>query len=365
MSSGTEATDQGRQGSPTGPQGGRGRSRRTARALRMWSPQQAGAVYVLIIISIWFSFQFPDSFPTIATVKDVLNGNAVTAIAALALITPMATRTFDLSFAYTMSLSGVVCAHFIVNANADPVLACVLGMVAALIVGVVNGTVVVGLGINSFIATLATGFLVQSFITYFTNDNVISDLRLSESFSKLSQTMILGVTAPVIYALALAVLLWIYLEHTPSGRRVHAIGFNPEAARLANIRVNRIRFMGLIASSLISGFGGLLLASTLSAGAPTAGSGYLLPAFAAVFVGSTQFKDGRFNVWGTLVAVVLIGVGTVGLSLGGAPAWASNMFNGLVLLLALCAAGLKQNTAPMLSFLRRRRFATAHEKSDG
>lgn len=358
MTNGTEApTGERLERPPPQPEGERGRSPRVARALHMWSPQQAGALYALVIISIWFSFQFPGTFPTLATVKDVLNGNAVTAIAALALVVPMATKMFDLSFAYTMSLSGVVCAHFIASGDVDPILACALGMAAALIVGLVNGTVVVGLGINSFIATLATGFLVQSFITFFTNDNVISDQRLSGSFSKLSQTMVLGVTTPVIYALVLAVLIWIYLEHTAGGRRVHAIGFNLEAARLANIRVNRIRFLALVSSSLIAGFGGLVLAATLSAGAPTAGSGYLLPAFAAVFVGSTQFKDGRFNVWGTLVAVVLIGVGTVGLNLGGAPAWASNMFNGLVLLLALCVAGIKQNAGPMLSALRRRRFA--------
>jgi ribose transport system permease protein len=351
-------------GPPSPPPDHRGRSPRVARALRMASPQQAGALYALVVISIWFSIQYPGTFPTMATVKDVLNGNAVTAIAALALVVPMATKMFDLSFAYTMSLSGVVCAHFIVG-GLDPIPACALGMAAALIVGLVTGTVVVGLGINSFIATLATGFLVQSFITFFTNDNVISDQRLSGSFAKLSQTMVLGVTTPVIYALVLAVLIWVYLEHTASGRRVHAIGFNLEAARLANIRVNRIRFLALVSSSLIAGFGGLVLAATLSAGAPTAGTGYLLPAFAAVFVGSTQFKDGRFNVWGTLVAVLLIGVGTVGLSLGGAPAWASNMFNGVVLLLALCVAGLKQNAGPLLSALRRRRLANAHQKPVG
>jgi ribose transport system permease protein len=310
-----------------------------SRALPALSPRNIGAVYVLIAIIIVFSIWVPDTFPNIATVKQVLNGNAVTAMGALALVVPLATRTFDLSFAYTMSLAGVTAAHFVVHEHIPVFLAMVLAVLVALLMGVVNGFVIVVMRIDSFIGTLATGSLVQAFITYFTDDSNISDPKLAGGFSKLGQTNVSGVTVPVFCTVAIALILWFLMEHTPTGRRLYAAGINADAARLANIRVDRLRFASLLVSAGIAGFAGVCLASSLSAGSPTAGTPYLLPAFAAVFVGATQFKNGRFNSWGTLVAVVMLGTGTVGLGLASAPTWAANTFTGVVLILALSATG--------------------------
>ncbi|MDT4935615.1 MAG: ribose transport system permease protein, partial [Pseudonocardiales bacterium] len=126
--------------------------------------------------------------------------------------------------------------------------------------------------------------------------------------------------------------------------RLYATGFNPDAARLANIRVDRLRFCSLLVSATIAGLAGVCLASSLSAGSPSAGTPYLLPAFASVFVGATQFKNGRFNAWGTIVAVLMLGTGTIGLGLASAPPWASDMFTGVVLLAALGATGLQRRS---------------------
>lgn len=305
------------------------------------SPRNIGAVYILAIIVIAFTIYLPQSYPTTATIKQIANGYAINAMAALALIVPLATRTFDLSFAYVMTLSGVTAAHFAV-AGVNPVVSMVLGMLAALVIGVINGLVVVVLNIDSFIGTLATGSLVQAFITFFTDDQTISDVRLTGGFSDLAGVKIGGLTGPAVYAILVALVLWFVLEHTVVGRRIYAVGFNPDAARLATIDVNRIRFAGLLVSSAIAGFAGLCLASSLSAGSPTAGTAYLLPAFTAVFVGATQLKNGRFNAWGTIIAVVMLGAGTVGLSLSAAPNYAADMFNGVVLIGALAATTLQR-----------------------
>ena len=308
------------------------------------SPRNVGAFYVLAIIVIVFSFWVPDTFPTTATVKQILDSNAITAMAALALIVPLSSRTFDLSFAYTMSLSGVTAAHLIVQNHMNVWLASMFGILAALVIGVINGIVVVVMKIDSFIGTLATGSLVQAFITYFTNDVTINDPRLIGTFSKIGQNDVNGIIYPVFYALALAVVLWLFMEYSATGRRLYAAGFNPDAARLASIRVNRLRFCSLLVSATISGFAGICLASSLSAGSPSAGTPYLLPAFAAVFVGATQLKNGRFNAWGTIVAVLMLGTGTIGLGLATAPPWAADMFTGVVLLAALGATGLQRRT---------------------
>ncbi|MEQ3549629.1 ABC transporter permease [Pseudonocardia nematodicida] len=304
-------------------------------------PRNIGAVYVLGLIVVLFTIYLPVTYPTLATVKQVANGYSITAMAALALVVPLATRTFDLSFAYVMTLSGVTAAHFVV-AGVHPVLAMGLGMLAALLIGALNGLVVVGMRIDSFIGTLATGSLVQASIIFFTNDQIVSGVELAGGFAQLAQVQFGGFTGPAVYAVVLAALLWYLLEHTVTGRRIYAVGFNPDAARLASIRVDRIRFGALIVSSAIAGFAGLCLASSLSAGSPTAGTAYLLPAFAAVFVGATQLRAGRFNAWGTLIAVVMLGAGTVGLSLAAAPNYAADMFTGVVLIGALAATGLQR-----------------------
>jgi ribose transport system permease protein len=305
-------------------------------------PRNIGAVYILIVICVIFTIWVPSSFPQWATVKQVIDENAITAMGALAIIVPLATRTFDLSFAYTMSLSGVTAAHFIVQEHTDVPLAMLIGILVALLIGLINGFVVVVMRIDSFIGTLATGSLVEAFIEYFTNDVSITNPKLAAGFSKLGQDSVGGVILPVLYALGIALALWVLLEHTPTGRRLYAVGFNADAARLANINVNRLRFCSLLTSSLIAGFAGICLASTLGSGDPTSGDSYLLPGFAAAFVGATQFKNGRFNSWGTIVAVLMLGTGTVGLGLATSAPWADDMFTGVVLIGALAATGFRR-----------------------
>jgi ribose transport system permease protein len=300
-----------------------------------------GAVYVLMAIVVVFSIWLPDTFPTVATVKQVLNSNALTALAALAITIPLATRTFDLSFAYTMTLSGVITAHFLA-AGSPLVLAVALGLGAGVLIGVVNATVVVAMRIDSFIGTLATGSLIQALITMATHDTPIISAHLSGGFAKIGQTNINGVTLPVLYALIVALAIWFVLEHTASGRRFYATGFNPDAARLAGVRVDRLRFIALIVSGSLSGAAGIVLASTIASGDPTAGTSYLLPAFAAAFLGATQLKHGRFNAFGTIIAVLLLGTGIVGLGLANAPQWAANMFVGVVLIASLAVTGIQR-----------------------
>jgi ribose transport system permease protein len=312
-----------------------------ARVARALAFDKIGAIYVWALIALVFAIWVPDRFPQVATVKQILNANAITALAALSIVIPLTTRTFDLSFAFTMTMAGVTAAHFVAVGWALP-LALAAGMVVALAIGLVNAVVVVGMRIDSFIATLATGSLIQALITMATGDTPILDIKLSGGFAKIGQTEIAGVTLPVFYAVLVALAIWYLLEHTATGRRLYATGFNPDAARLAGVSVDRLRFMSLIASGGLAGAAGIVLASTLQSGSPTAGSPYLLPAFAAAFLGATQLKHGRFNAWGTIIAVLLLGTGTTGLALANAPQWAANMFVGVVLIASLAVTGIQR-----------------------
>lgn len=328
--------------------------RRAAAAL---SFRNIGAVYVWLVIVVLFSVWAPETFPTATTVKQVLNGNAVAGLVALSVIPPLAARVFDLSVAYTMSLTSVLTAYFLVSTGLGPFTAIALAMAAALLVGVVNGIVVVVLRVDSFIATLATGALIQSLITMVTDDSSITGVRLlAEPFASIAQLDAGGITLPVLYLLLAAGAIWFLLEHTATGRRLYATGFNADAARLQGVRTDRLRFMTLVASALLSGFAGIVFASSVGSGSPTAGSPYLLSAYAAAFVGATQLRAGRFNAWGTVLAVLLLGTGITGLGLATSAPWAASLFTGSVLIVALVLTGGRLALPAVL----RRRKATPH-----
>lgn len=328
------------QASAAAPGAPRGRDR--AQLVRTaLGPKTIGAVYVWIAIIAFFSIYRPETFATGTTVTQILNNSAISGLAGLALLIPLAARTFDLSIGFVMSLAGVTAAHFC--ATGMPLVPSVLlGIGAALVVGVINAVVVVVMKVDSFIGTLATGSIVAAFITMVTNEQDITDVRLTGPFSDIGQTEIGGVTLPVIYMLVAAVLLWVVLEYTTAGRRIYSVGFNPDAARLAGIRVDRLRFVSLVVSAGVAGVAGVALASTIGAGSPSAGQSYLLPAFAAAFLGATQLRPGRFNAMGTVIAVLVLTTGTTGLALSTAPAWAADLFTGCVLIAALTLTGAER-----------------------
>ncbi|QLQ09470.1 MAG: ABC transporter permease [Nocardioidaceae bacterium] len=316
------------------------------------SPKRVSALYVLVVIVLLFSFWVPETFPRMATVQQILNGNAVIGMAALSIVIPLSARVFDLSFAYTMSLSGVTAAHLIANRDWSLPSALLAALGIALVVGFINAIVVVVLRVDSLIGTLATGSIIQAFITFVTKEIPITDSKLVGGFSEIGQRQIFGLILPVWYMLGFAIILWFFLEHTAVGRRIYATGFNTEAARLTGIRTKRIQFCSLLVSAVIAGWAGIALAGILGSGSPTAGTPYLLPAFAAAFLGATQITPGRFNARGTVLGVITLGTGITGLSLATAPAWASNMFTGIVLIAALAVTTVQRKPRS-----RPRRFA--------
>jgi ribose transport system permease protein len=309
------------------------------------SPSNIGGVYVLLVMIVIFSIWVPDIFPEWDTAKQIMNTNAINALVALALVIPLSTGVFDLSVPYTMTLSGVLCTYAMVNSGQPLIVGCIIAMGASVLVGVLNGVVVVVGKIESLIGTLATGFLVQAMVKWRTGSRNVSGVELSGSFTNIAQKAFGGLTLPVFYAVILATIIWYTLEHTATGRRIYATGFNKEATRLASVRTERLRFGSLIVSSTLAGFAGLVLASNLGSGSPSAGTTYLLPAFAAVFLGATQLKHGRFNAWGTIIAVLILGTGTTGLGLAKVDQWAQDVFTGVVLIAALALTGFEVRRA--------------------
>jgi ribose transport system permease protein len=308
-----------------------------------------GAVYVWILIVVLFSIISPSTFPTATTAKSILDEYAITGIVALSLVVPLSAGVYDLSIGATLALSGVLVAYLLQHTGLSPVVVGVAVIGVCVVIGATNAFVITVLRVNSFIATLGTGAIMAAITSALSGDQTLTG-RVGGSYTKLATTNWSGIQIPVLYMLIVMLALGYWLERTESGRQIYAAGFDQETARLTGVPVNRLIAVSLVVSACLSGFAGMVLAAQVSAGAPNIGSSYLIPAFSCAFLGATQLRNGRFNPWGTVIGVLLLGTGNVALLTSGGPTWTPNLFEGCVLIAAVSLTSL--NHEALLGRLR-------------
>jgi ribose transport system permease protein len=149
----------------------------------------------------------------------------------------------------------------------------------------------------------------------------------------------MGIPNAVLILAATAFVLWLFLEHTQSGRNMYALGGNKEAARLSGISFTKYALMGMAIAAACAALGGMVAGANLGSGRPQGvGETYLLNAFVAVFIGASTLKPGKFHVLGTCIGVLLIGVINNGLSTLGVPTFWQYIVHGTILILALISA---------------------------
>jgi ribose transport system permease protein len=288
---------------------------------------------LLVALFACFSILLPGSFPTAVNIKLMLASNSVLLILAIALTLALRTGDFDLSIAANMCLSAAVVAVLTVQHHWPVGAAAVAALIIGVVIGCVNGLVVVVLRVNAFIATLGMMTCLGGLAYAVTGSTVIEDLP--SSLQTFSQYDLLGIPLQVWYGWILALIALYVFEFSPAGRYVLFVGGNSQAAALSGLPVRRIRFLVFVVVGLVSAFAGVVLAGSLGAVDPSVGPAYLLPPFAAAFLGTTTVAVGRFNIVGTLVGMYLVTVGVTGLELEGAQSWVSDVFNGGVLVLAV------------------------------
>jgi ribose transport system permease protein len=316
-------------------------------------------LYLWALFIVVFSIWSPSEFPTMATVHSVASEQAITALVALAVLIPLAAGLYDLSVGATANLTGILAVVLINDNHVAVILAVVISIAVGITVGLVNAFVVVGFGVNSFIATLGMGSILSA-TEVIVSSNAQPAPPLSTGWANFTQHSLLGgFQIVVVYMLIIAVILWWVQARTPLGRYFYAIGGNPEAARLSGVRVNRYTVVALVMSATLSGLAGVLFTSQ-NGPSLAFGPTLLLPAFASAFLGSTQLLPGKFNVWGTLLAIYVLATGVEGLELVSGAAWLSDMFNGVTLILAV-ALSIKRTRAVTTGRFRlgRRRPPTA------
>ncbi len=285
-----------------------------------------------------FSALLPNTFPTMLTAQSILSDKSIIAFLALAEMIVISANQFDLSVGFMVSLLHCLTVGLMVNNGWPWPVVCGLVLLLGLAIGGLNGALVRFAKIDSFIATLGVGTVAYGLAGWYTGgEQIIGDLP--GGFTALDRTHLLGIPLSALLLLVLASVLWAVFEYLPLGRYLYVIGANERTAELTGIRVNRMVIGAFMASGCIAAFASLVLAARIQVGQSNVGQEFLLPAFVGALLGATTVRPGRVNVWGTVIAVLILAVGISGIEQLGGAFYIEPLFNGATLVIAVGMAG--------------------------
>lgn len=286
------------------------------------------------IVVIIFGVLEPETFLTTANFSSIFGSQAVLVVLTLGLLIPLTAGDYDLSVAAMLTLSAMTVAQLNVVHGWPIGLAILVALLVGAGVGLLNGLVIIIFDIDPFIVTLGSGTFLTGIVLW------ISD---STTVSGISRTLVepvilkrfLSIPLGFYYGVILCILLWYLFEYTPLGRRLLFVGRGRSVSRLSGVRVARMRTGAFAASGMISALAGVMWAGTTGAADPSSGLSFLLPAYAAAFLGATAIVPGRFNPWGSIIAVYFLVTGITGLQLLGVKSFVQQLFYGGALILAV------------------------------
>jgi ribose transport system permease protein len=301
--------------------------------------ERYGLIVAWAALFIVFSILKPETFFTWPNISTILGSQAVLVVITLGLIIPLAANDFDVSIAYVMTLSSMTIAVLNVNLGVPIGWAILAALALGVVVGLVNGFFITVFRIHSLIVTLGVGTFLHGLTLWMSDSMTVSGIS-SSLINAVIVVRVLGIPLEFYYAIGIALIIWYLFEYTALGRRILFVGRGREVARLSGIDTDRIRMGCLVASSLLGSVAGVLYVGTQGAADPVSGTTFLLPAFAAAFLGSTSILPGRFNPWGSTIAVYFLVTGITGLIFLGFSSFIQDMFYGGALILAVTLSQL-------------------------
>jgi ribose transport system permease protein len=302
--------------------------------------ERFGLVGIWVLVVVVFALVEPRTFLTPGTASIVFGSQSVLLVIALAALLPSVNGDFDLSLGAISSLTSMVIAMLNVQHGVPIVYACLIGVALACLIGLVNAVLVVLLDNDALIVTLGTSTFWVGIIYAVSASNTVGPVS-SALTHWVWNVQLFGIPALFYYGLAFVAVLWYVLDSTPFGQRALFVGRSREVARLSGIGVTKIRIFGFTAGAGLAGVSGVLYVGTTGSADPAGGGvPLLLAAYAAVFLGATVIRPGRFNALGTAVAVYFLATGITGLQLLGAQQYVQSLFYGAALVGAVVVSRL-------------------------
>ncbi|TDK60449.1 L-arabinose ABC transporter permease AraH [Sapientia aquatica] len=254
----------------------------------------------------------------------------------------LASRDFDLSVGSTIAFSGVLGA-ILLESTHSTVIAIGGGLLSGALIGAANGVLIAYLRVNALIATLASMLMVRGLAFIVSHGQAVG--IANELFINFGDARLLGMPLPVWVMALCFVVFGILLNHTVFGRNTLAIGGNPEAARLAGVRVERLRVWIFLLQGLVAALAGLILASRITSGQPNAAQGFELDVISACVLGGVSLQGGKARIFGVLVGVLIMGTLENVMNLLDVDAFYQYLMRGVILLIAVLLDQLKSRGA--------------------
>lgn len=300
--------------------------------------QTYGTAAALLVIVLAFSAIRPSSFCTLTNFINITRQMSLLVVISLGATVVMSVGEFDLSVGQMASLGGVAAAQLAV-AGVPLALCFTLPLLAAAAVGLVNGWVVARFRALSFITTLGMSTVLSGVVYRLSGGATVFE-NIPKGFSVLGTAKLGRIPLLSILMLGFVLLLWFLMRHTPTGRKFYAIGGGEEAARVAGIPVKRCKLLAFVLCAVMACVAGMLIASRVGSANTTAGDGYFLKSYAAVFIGCTASRRGVPNVLGTLLGAAILGVLANGLTMLQMPTYMQDIITGAIIILAVVAQRL-------------------------
>ena len=292
-----------------------------------------GTLIAFVLLCVGFSLAAPQAFASPANVFNLLQQMATLAIVATAATLVMTIGEFDLSVGFSASLAAVIC-FVMFGLGYEVWLAVLVALAAGVAAGAANGVLVARFGIPSFVATLALGTILSG-LAFGISGGESLFRAVPDSFKALGRGDILGIPVLAFWIVAVLGVASFVLTQTEFGRHLRAIGGNAQAARLAGLPVMRDVIIAFAAAGGLAALAGLLLAARLGSVQHTMGEPLLLPAYAAVFIGTTASRTGSPTVPGTLLGVAITGVMVNGMTIVGVEPFIQRILTGVIIIVAV------------------------------
>jgi ribose transport system permease protein len=313
------------------------------RLLRQW-----GTIVVIVFTAIGFSFASP-YFLTVSNFNNILFSMIVSCLVSIGLTFVVVGGSFDLSVGLAVTTCSIVTAFMIPIVGPWGAIVCAL--LAACAIGALNGILVTYMRLSGIVVTLGTMFVLGGTNIALTGGYQVAVDYKETAFKYIGQGKVGMIAFPVILLLVVALIMHIFSTKTKMGHYITAVGDNPMAAFYSGIKVYNWVILTFILAALMSGIGGVILTSISSSAQPVGGEGYLLEAFAAVFLGATILGKGRPHVLGTLLGVFFIYMVSSGMNMVGFSYAARQLFSGIILILAVGANAMLNREELHLKFI--------------
>ena len=304
-----------------------------------------GIYLVFIALCVVVSFGSP-VFLTVGNLSNILLQTSAVGIVAVGMTYVIIARGIDVSVGAIVALASAVAVTTMKDSGQPWWIGLFLIFITSLIMGFVNGFSSAYLLMPPFLVTLATMTIGRGLVLAISQG--VNYWGLPKFYETIGLGSIGPVPIPVVIMLLAFLVGHIVLSHTVFGRKVYAVGGNPDAARVSGINVEKIILMTFVIVGLFSGLSSLVLTSRLNSFTPSMGVGFEFSAIAAVVIGGTSLFGGEGNIGGTLIGVLIMGVINNALNLLGVSVYLQDVIRGGIIFLAVLIDALRSNYAQSL-----------------